>query len=424
MTNSLLLFNRRDIWGRAWDDWTEHLDQMDLHDNFLSAADPNHPDNAVWNPAVDAARLVPFLPTPAGPVGIGIALREFGPDIAEFPAGVPVRLSSFSTAPVAVDYAVDTEDGPLSGGTLEFVPGETVKTLHLEVPDLANRDLIQVSLAGPAGGELTGRETVTFFRSTPEVLIAAGSVWKYLDTGVDQGIAWRAPDFNDASWPQGPAEIGSGDDREETPINLGPDGDRFPTVYFRRRFNVADPAAYGNLLIRLQRDDGAVVYLNGTEVFRSNLREGTITFDTFADTSSTSETAFFEKTASASALVAGENVIAVEVHQADADSSDLAFDLEVVGNRIATLPGGFVRGDAAEDGDLNISDGIKILLVLFTGTPTDCPDALDADDDGTTVITDAVYVLDYLFRGGRSIPPPFPARGSDPTPDGLGCERS
>jgi hypothetical protein len=424
VTNSLLLFNRRDIWGRAWDDWTEHLDQMDLHDNFLSAPDANHPDNAVWNPATDADLLVPFLPTPAGPVGIGIALREFELDLAELASGVPVRLSSFTTAPVSVRYAIDSEDGPLGGGTLEFVPGETVKRLDLEVPDLANRELIVVSLADPVGGELTGREAVTFFRSTPEVLIAAGSVWKYLDTGVDQGIAWRAPEFNDAAWRQGPAELGLGDDREETPVNIGPDENRFPTIYFRGRFNVADPSAYGNLRIRLQRDDGAVVYLNGTEVFRSNLREGTITFGTFAETSSTSETAFFEKTVSAAGLVAGENVIAVEVHQADADSSDLAFDLELIGNRIATLPGGFVRGDAAADGELNISDGIKILLVLFTGTPTDCPDALDADDDGTTVITDAVYVLDYLFRGGRPIPPPFPGRGSDPTPDGLGCDRS
>ena len=87
------------------------------------------------------------------------------------------------------------------------------------------------------------------------------------------------------------------------------------------------------------------------------------------------------------------------------------------------LPSGFIRGDVATDGTVNISDAVKSLLVLFAGETTDCEDALDADDNGALQITDPIYVLDYLFRGGLPIAAPYPSAGADPTEDTLGCER-
>jgi len=82
----------------------------------------------------------------------------------------------------------------------------------------------------------------------------------------------------------------------------------------------------------------------------------------------------------------------------------------------------FVRGDAAEDGVINLSDAVKILAHLFLGDTTlDCLDAADADDDGVVLLTDPVYVLEYLFQGGSPPPLPFPIAGSDRTDDGLDC---
>ena len=188
-------------------------------------------------------------------------------------------------------------------------------------------------------------------------------------------------------------------------------------------FEVSDPSVFQTLRINLRRDDGAIVYLNGVEVFRSNIREGAVDYGTLAITSNTSETAFFSKTIEADGLVAGTNVIAVELHQASADSSDLSFALELIGNRASALPGGFIRGDVAADGTVNISDAVKALLVLFSGETTDCEDALDADDNGSLQITDPIYVLDYLFRSGSPITAPYPDAGADPTEDALGCER-
>jgi hypothetical protein len=425
VTESLVLYNYRDVWGRAWDDWTEHLDQMDIRTNYLTRADPNHPQNSVWNPAADASRLEPFMPSPGTVVGLGFALRTARLDIGKVAEGLPVRASKFSTAVFSVDYDVVSDEGPLGSGRLTFVPGQTVNIINLsDFEDVASSDIVRVTLRDPVGAELTGFTEAEFVRIVPVTLIAAGADWKYLDNGSNQMTAWREPGFNDASWSEGPAELGFGDDDEETEINGGPSEDRFITTYFRRSFEVADPSAFASLLIRLVRDDGAVVYLNGEEVFRSNLPEGTVVATTLATTSSTSETAFFTKEVDTAALVAGTNVIAVEVHQAAPDSSDLGFNLELIGQMVPQIGGTrFIRGDSNGDLRVDISDPIKVLLVLFAGDSADCDDALDGDDDGQLVITDAVYVLNHLFRGGPAMPAPYPEAGDDTTADQLGCDR-
>jgi len=163
------------------------------------------------------------------------------------------------------------------------------------------------------------------------LLIAAGSSWKYLDNGSDQGTAWRARNFNDGGWASGASQLGFGDGDEATVINGGPSTNRFVTTYFRRAFIVDDPAAYSSLTARLLRDDGAIAYLNGVEAFRSNMPTGAVTWLTYATSAvgGADESTFFPISISPSLLVAGTNVIAVEIHQANATSTDLSFDLEL-----------------------------------------------------------------------------------------------
>jgi hypothetical protein len=84
----------------------------------------------------------------------------------------------------------------------------------------------------------------------------------------------------------------------------------------------------------------------------------------------------------------------------------------------------FLRGDANEDGALDISDAVASLGALFPGptpAPIDCLDAGDANDDGSFDIADPISLLAGLFGGGSSPPPPFPGCGNDPTADALGC---
>jgi hypothetical protein len=177
---------------------------------------------------------------------------------------------------------------------------------------------------------------LVFGASAADTLIPAGSSWKYLDTGVDPGTAWREPAFDDTTWPSGLAQFGFGDGDEATLINHFPNGVPIITAYFRKTFNVADLSAYTNITVRLLRDDGGVVYINGVEVFRSAmpLTNTVITYSTFATVTAdgTNESAFFSRVVPTSVLVSGENLIAVEIHQVNTTSSDMSFDLELLGN--------------------------------------------------------------------------------------------
>ncbi len=178
-----------------------------------------------------------------------------------------------------------------------------------------------------AGLNLTVSEPNT---TSTNVLIALGSDWKYLDDGSDQGTGWSALDFADSGWAEGPAQLGYGDGDEATVVSYGSDpGNKYPTTYFRRFFTVDDPSLVENLAINLLRDDGAVAYINGQEVYRISMPDGPIDYTTYADTAADYD--FVSTTLSPTALVAGTNVMAVEIHQGNGSSSDISFDLELSG---------------------------------------------------------------------------------------------
>jgi len=163
-------------------------------------------------------------------------------------------------------------------------------------------------------------------------LIEAGSTWKYLDDSSDQGTAWQQPGFDDINWTEGPAQLGYGDDDEATVLGWGDNpSDKYLTYYFRKTFNISNPNEKPVLKAGLIRDDGAVVYINGVEVFRANMPEGEITYQTKADhtVAGDSENLFFAYTFPSSVLQSGENTIAVEVHQRFKTSSDISFDLQL-----------------------------------------------------------------------------------------------
>jgi Carbohydrate binding module (family 6)/Calcineurin-like phosphoesterase/Purple acid Phosphatase, N-terminal domain len=202
---------------------------------------------------------------------------------------------------------------------------------------LREGSLALVVLAVLAGAPLPAR-------AQSSVLVAAGSTWRYLDDGSNQGTAWRSASFNDGSWAAGAAQLGYGDGDEATVVSYGGNTtSKHITTYFRRTFSVANPAAFASVNLRLLRDDGAVVYLNGVEVFRTNMPQGTISYATRAAVTAVGaeeSTTYVAAAVSPSLLVAGTNVVAVEVHQADASSSDLSFDLELLGGSSVAITRG------------------------------------------------------------------------------------
>jgi len=160
-------------------------------------------------------------------------------------------------------------------------------------------------------------------------LVPKGDTWSYLDDGTDQGTAWTAIVFDDSSWSSGPAPLGYGGDEAVTTVSYGPNSNnKYTTTWFRREFNVVDPSIFDFLLLRVRRDDGVVAHLNGIEIYRGNMPAGVIDYQTFSSSTvvGAEEYTFFSSAVDPLLLVAGSNVLAIEVHQRSLSSSDLSFD--------------------------------------------------------------------------------------------------
>jgi hypothetical protein len=113
----------------------------------------------------------------------------------------------------------------------------------------------------------------------------------------------------------------------------------------------------------------------------------------------------------------GAGTVAVRVRNRDSQESNTA---------AFTYPGAagsFVRGDVNGDGLVDVSDPVRTLFHLFSGTAIDCQDAADADDNELLNLSDAIRELDFLFRRGPAPPTPFPSAGPDPAGAALGCMR-
>ncbi|MCX7872391.1 MAG: lamin tail domain-containing protein [Verrucomicrobiae bacterium] len=171
--------------------------------------------------------------------------------------------------------------------------------------------------------------------SASVTLIETNSVWKYNDNGVNLGTSWRLTTYDDSSWAGGRAELGYGDGDEATTNKWGPDAaNKYPTYYYRKEFTVTNLTLLTNVICNFLRDDGIVVFINGTLAFYDNFPDGTteITYNTYANVvGGAAETTWYSKNLSKSLFVEGRNVIAVEIHQCDPTSSDISFNLALIG---------------------------------------------------------------------------------------------
>jgi alkaline phosphatase D len=158
-----------------------------------------------------------------------------------------------------------------------------------------------------------------------------------LDNG-SSPIEWKLINFDDSNWNSGFAELGYGDNDEKTIISFGNSASqKYITSYFRKKISIPDLSVYSEYELDLKRDDGAIVYINGIEVIRSNMPEGLIQPSTLAlESASDDGKEFYKFKINKTYLKTGENIIAVELHQNSASSSDLSFDMSLTG--VSTNP--------------------------------------------------------------------------------------
>ena len=224
---------------------------------------------------------------------------------------------------------------PAATNAAAFASRLVGRLVSLQVgPDGALYYLVQ-SVSGPTGGGIVGK-----IIPGVQTLFPLGASWKYLDTGITNlSPDWVQPGFDDSSWSNGVAQFGYGDGGETTLIRgtRVPEGTRIITTYFRRAFVMTNVNAYENYVGSLVRDDGAVVYLNGAEIFRSNMPTGAISSLTLAPVAAATsgavddESATFGSIIPQSLFVTGTNLLAVELHQQLASSSDVSFDFALYG---------------------------------------------------------------------------------------------
>ena len=172
--------------------------------------------------------------------------------------------------------------------------------------------------------------TINDVLSTNLNFITRGDTWKYYDQAPDPGASWKTNGFNDATWSSGLAQLGYGENDEQTVTGYGPDpNNKYITTYFRKSFNVADTTGVQPISGEVLFDDGVVVYLNGTEIFRNNMPAGTIGHTTTAAGTLQIENTFYAFQVPKSLLKPGVNVLAAEVHQSAVNSSDVSFELSL-----------------------------------------------------------------------------------------------
>jgi hypothetical protein len=182
------------------------------------------------------------------------------------------------------------------------------------------------------------------------------SPYKYFVGTSDPDAGWHQAEYDDASWPEGSGGIGYGD------IVFAPyftgivypawwstdEGDtliRTPvtpatSLYLRYPFTIdsEDTVGISGFSLDAYFDDGFIAYLNGVEFTRVNMgkKGDTAYFNTLTDRSHESQTAagdpypvagyFINKKLLQENLLAGENIISIEVHNDSLNGSDLFFE--------------------------------------------------------------------------------------------------
>ena len=246
----------------------------------------------------------------------------------------------------------------------------------------------------PAGYEFAGWKSISQIN---EVLFDYGTSWSYYDNGSLDEKNWNSPSYSSLSWGSGNSPIGYGKDAIKTVVGYGGNANnKNPTTYFRKTFTMDKaPSADAHYQLNMTIDDGAIVYINGTEVGRYLMKSGAVTYSTYATTYAAGNPDQTTMTIPASVLKQGTNLIAIEVHQNSGTSTDIYLDAQL------TYSDNLVSEELySEDTEIDLpTTGDFILRACYTPLPKD----EDAPQKPVVRINEAsaansVFVNEYFKR--------------------------
>lgn len=251
---------------------------------------------------------------------------------ASFTSAVSGTVGSFDASASADpdgtigDYSWDFGDGTFGSGRLvshTFAPGSY--TVTLTVTDNSGR-------SGTSTASVNAQA-----QATTSTVVAAGSAWRWRYATTAPPADWNSRTFDASSWSTGNGVLGFGAPTVVTNIDtFASTSTRPQAAYFTKSIQLTDLAKLSRLSITTVADDGLVLYVNGTEVTRSNMPAGTVT----STTTATSARRYTVANANPvtvdvplSLLVDGTNVISAETHVNFRATADMTFDLQATATR-------------------------------------------------------------------------------------------
>ncbi|MGI8605477.1 MAG: Ig-like domain-containing protein [Verrucomicrobiales bacterium] len=310
--------------------------------------------------------------------------------------------------------------GPVIGA-LTFYPDGTF--IYTPPPNFFGDAAFSYVSADGAGGTTLETE-----------IVGSNATWKFSIPSSEPSTGapsfydqWTLAAYDDATWGTGSGLMAYGSITGsagtslpvDTVLPTPPPGSR-RTGYFRHKFNVTD-AKLVDLRVRLSRDDAAIIYFNGQELFRSHeagaqaIRTASDRWDLMIEgdpsawTNSTNEGTIYETVVPNVALLAGQNVMAISVHNnnnpTQATSGDLGLRVE---NAVARF--------SAETATIHVADGQlapRLEGDVFVLTPGQL---LDTSVAGGT----SLYANDALLAPNGTAWDPILALEITPVPAAVG----
>lgn len=222
--------------------------------------------------------------------------------------------------------------------------------------------------------------------------------WKFNSSGEPQPSTWVQPEFDDSSWESGKALFASGVEALPKPINTPPALGAV-TFYFRTQFELSEfpDAVQMHAII----DDGAVIYLNGRELKRIGIGEGPVTHDTISGRYILAPALEGPFVIPRELLEIGTNILAVEVHQVNPFSHDVAFGLFLQGLNFGTSPAEHIRLNEilADNRSYPVASGHTFSWVELYN-----PSSIEVDVSGMALTDDPATPRKWVLPEHAAIP--------------------